>query len=138
MELLVISLININKRLPMNIGKNIVFARKRIAMSQEVLAEKTGISKNRLRNIENGNIRPRSNEITVIAHTLNIPVYNFESTGRDCDELKQFSESEIATAIIERLALIEMLEPGEKKAIFTIIDSMISKKEIEDLLRKDE
>lgn len=66
-----------------DIAINIVNRRKELGMTQEDLANKTGIKLNRLKRLENVQLRIRLPEIEVLAKALDVTVNNLINEGYD-------------------------------------------------------
>ena len=59
------------------IGLNIMYQRKRCAMTQEVLSEKVDISRLHLQRIETANAAPSLDTLFKLSEALNVPVTEF-------------------------------------------------------------
>jgi len=67
----------------MNLGKSIQSIRKRQGLTQEVLADKVGISRPSLSQIENNSVRPEQDTLKRICEALEVPeslvyIHSFE------------------------------------------------------------
>ena len=69
--------INSDKTITKLIGKRISFFRKEQKMGRELLASKTSMCKEQLRNYEKGKRRITADRLFVIAKVLNVKVINF-------------------------------------------------------------
>jgi len=57
----------------MNLGKSIQSLRKSQGLTQEALAERVGVSRPAISQIENNSVRPEQETITSICKALNVP-----------------------------------------------------------------
>lgn len=117
-----ISLIN------MKFPDKIKTLRKALKLSQNELAEKIHIHPTHLSKMENGHLSP---SIDIVQRLMKV-------FGVSADQL--LNEDESTTVDIqnkelnEQLALIHQLDDDEKNALIKIINSMLTKKRMKDLL----
>jgi len=92
----------------MNLGKKISNQRKKRGFSQELLAEKCGVSLRTIQRIERNQSNPRPYTLKVIADTLNIEMEEFEQNSH----LETESENTLPTInLINTSALLGVLIP---------------------------
>lgn len=95
----------------MNLGKSIQSLRKSQGLTQEVLAERSGLSRPAISQIENNSVRPEEETLTRICKALDVPlsllyINSFEK--EDVPESKQGMYDQLFPIIknmIEQLAL---------------------------------
>lgn len=112
----------------MKFSEKIKELRKALKLSQNELAEKIHIHPTHLSKMENGHLSP---SIDIVQRLMKV-------FGVSADQL--LNENENTTVDIqdkelnEQLALINQLDEDEKNALIKIINSMLTKKRMKDLL----
>ncbi|MFA6925359.1 MAG: helix-turn-helix transcriptional regulator [Bacteroidales bacterium] len=117
----------------MSIGENIKILREEKGLTQQQIAELIGMHRSNYSKIESGQRELSVNSLNKIAKhfgiTLDVLV-NME--GRVPKEVT--IEDKAAT---EQMRLIQELEPEEKKMIFKMIDTFLTKKKFKDFFKKN-
>ncbi len=117
----------------MDIGKKIQILRKRQNYSQGELAEIIRIKGTKLSKIENGFNKPSIDTLVKIADALHISL-DYLIAFDPVHSETQKDESR-GTGLYEKLRLIDALDKNDRDALITVIDAMITKKRITDLLK---
>jgi transcriptional regulator with XRE-family HTH domain len=120
----------------MPFAKKLSSIRKQRGFTQQELAEKAGVGIAQMRRYEAGKSSPTLEVIKNLALTLNI----------SADELV-FEENEgvmpakkLNQKLLEQLEMISKMDPIDRQAIETVIESIILKNKLEDIMpsRKDD
>ena len=117
----------------MLLEEKIKIYRKRKGMSQSELAKKIGITPVHLSRLENGKFKPSIDVLRKISDNLQIDIehlLNEEENKIPDVKIKDLS-------LMERLKLIESLDPKDKEVIIHIIDSFLTKKRIVNILQQE-
>ena len=117
----------------MKLHEKIKHLRKKKGISQQELSERVGIHITHVSRLENGHYHPslevlkRLIEIFEVSadYLINEDIDNYEVKIRDKN-------------LAERIRLIDSLEQEDRKALIQVIDSMLTKKKMLDLLTKKE
>jgi transcriptional regulator with XRE-family HTH domain len=113
----------------MELAEKIRHLRKQRAWSQAELGEKVGIHSGHVSRLETGRYQPSSELLKKLAQALEVST----------DYLLNPQEGELSAvtagdkSLIERVRLIESLDPEERAAVFKIIDGLLTKKKFVDL-----
>jgi transcriptional regulator with XRE-family HTH domain len=112
----------------MKFNEKIKALRKTADMSQQELADKLHIHVTHLSKMENGHLVP---SIDIVQRLMKVFAVS-------ADQLLNDSENSVVNIqnheLNEQIALINQLEEDEKNALFKIINSMLTKKRMKDLL----
>ncbi len=111
------------------LGENIRAARKAKGWSQQVLAEKLDSTASYVTRIETGKINPSISVMEKIADFLECSLDQLVKGDLNAQVNVQDKNA------IERLRLLETLDPDERSALYKIIDIALTKKKIQDLTR---
>ncbi len=102
------------RNLTKQVGKNIQMRRKKLALSQERMAERIGIGQQSLSSMERGAIAPKFERLPVIAETLNCSVADlFRISEKDRERFESIVSD-----------LVNDLDAEERAAILEIIARM--------------
>lgn len=102
------------RNLTKQVGKNIQMRRKKLALSQEQMAERIGVGQQSLSSMERGATAPKFERLPVIAETLNCSVADlFRISERD----KEHFESIVSD-------LVNDLDAEEQMATLEVIARM--------------
>ena len=117
----------------MGLTDNIKRLRKKHGWSQTQLAEQIGSHLSHINRIETGKYNPSLDVVLKLATVLDVSIDYLVS---DTDE--DFREIRIADkGLMERVKLIDTLEGDDKTALIRVIDSMLTKKKILNLITKE-
>jgi len=117
----------------MKLNEKIKRIRKDKGMSQAEMADMTGIHKAHFSRIERGKFQPSVDLLKKIAKALDVTTDYLLN-----DEVDDFTPVKIQDkTLIERVKLIETLETEEKNALLKIIDALLTKKKVVDLVMKE-
>lgn len=113
----------------MTLGDNIREARKIKGWSQRVLAEKTDSDASYINRIETGKINPSVAALVRIADALE----------RTLDQLVKSVDSEPEVnirdkSLFERMKLVDSLDEDDRNALIHMIDTMLTKQRMKDLI----
>ena len=86
----------------MTIGEKIKTVRKQRRMTQQQLAEKTGIQTRTIQRYESGNSRAKYNTLNQIANALSVPIEWFDESVELPEDICEFDRSKIVTEFMER------------------------------------
>lgn len=100
-------------------------------LSQGELAKSIGVHNAHLSKLEKGQYTPSLEVIKKLAEVFGVTIDYLVSNRENPEEVEIEDKS-----LYERVKLIESLDNEEKKALMKIIDSMLTKKQISDLLQK--
>ena len=112
-----------------SIGERIRDIRKVKNMSQKEVALILEMDQSQYSRIENGKTDPYFSTIEKITKALNISLNELFTSDGLFKDVNSYDKS-----LVEKLTLMDNLEEEERKCIFSIIDSLISKKRLKDAL----
>jgi transcriptional regulator with XRE-family HTH domain len=116
----------------MTLGDKIKDVRKKRGFSQGELAEKVGISAVHMNRLEKGKFQPSIQVISKIAEVLEVSVdYLLNEESEALPEIKIKNKP-----LAERVKLMDTLDEEDQNALIQVIDSMLTKKRMKDLLSK--
>jgi transcriptional regulator with XRE-family HTH domain len=115
---------------PVDLSQRIRFLRKKKGLNQGDLAETIGINPSHLSRLENGKYQPSVDALQKIAQALEVSV-DFLLSNDDGEELEVKIENK---SLSERLRLIGTLEDADQQALIQVIDSMLTKQRMKQLL----
>lgn len=122
------------KQPSVSLGHNIREFRKARGWSQTDLAERIGSHLSHVNRVETGKYTPALDFVIKTALAFGVSVDALlADQNNPLDDVK-IENKEVA----ERIRLIEALDANERDALFTVIDSMLTKKKMKDLLNADE
>lgn len=117
----------------MKLHEKIKRLRKEHGMSQAKLAELTGVHKAHFSRLERGVYQPSIELLKKIAQALDVTADYLLN-----DEVDEISPVRVEDkSLLERVKLIETLETEEKNALLKIIDALLTKKKVVDLVMKE-
>jgi len=117
----------------MNLKENIKRLRKERGWSQTKLAEKVGCHLSNITRIETGKYIPALETVTKIATILDVPIdYLVSSTEGNCEEIRIEDQT-----LSERIKLLNTLDDEERLVVNKVIDAMLTKKKMLDLLKNE-
>jgi len=117
----------------MRINEKIKTLRKELGISQKQLADMSGVHITNISRIENGHYQPSIDVLKKL-----IKVFNVSADYLLNDAENEFNVEIKNKALVEKIRLIDKLDDNEQQALITVIDSMLTKKKILDLLTKKE
>ena len=118
----------------MKIHEKMVYLRKRKQWSQQDLCDQVGVNITHLSRLENGKSLPSAVLLRKISQAFGISMDYL--MDEEADEVTPVSIKNKSLA--NRLELLEQLEQEDQQTIINVIDSMLTKKKILDLLLKKE
>lgn len=113
----------------MKIGSRIKDIRQAKSMSQKEVALVLEMDQSQYSKIENGKTDPYFSTIEKIANALGVNLNDLLAPDDVFKDINSYEKS-----LIEKLQLIDQLEEEEKKCIFSIIDSLVSKGRLKNAL----
>ena len=114
----------------MGLTTNIKRLRKKHGWSQAVLAEKIGSHLKHINRLETGKYKPSLDVLIKLADALEVSLdYLVSETEEDFKEVKIEDKN-----LAQRIKLIDSLEPEDRQALIRVIDSMLTKKKILNLV----
>lgn len=115
----------------MTLGEKLVRLRKERGWSQDDLASRVGTHTTHLSRLENGKSQPSIELLHKLARTLGVTMDYL--MDEDAGELVPVSVQDKSMA--ERLELLQTLDETDRQTILHVIDSMLTKKKMLDLLQ---
>lgn len=112
----------------MKFNEKVKALRKASGMSQQELADKIHIHVTHLSKMENGHLRPSIDIVQRIMKVFSVSADQL--LNEDDNAVINIQDKELN----EQLALISQLDEDEKNALIKIINSMLTKKRMKDLL----
>ena len=118
----------------MTLSDKIKKVRKKRGLSQGGLAEKIGINAAHLSRLENGRYQPSVEVLKKLADALHVSTdYLLSNTDDEVKEIKIKDQS-----LADRIKLLDSLDGKDKDSIIHIIDSILTKKRMLNLLTEKE
>jgi transcriptional regulator with XRE-family HTH domain len=117
----------------MSLADNLKRLRKKRRWSQTQLAEQIGSHLSHINRIETGKYNPSLDVVQKLATVFNVTIdYLVSDTDEDFKEVRIEDKN-----LMERVKLIDSLEKDDKAALIRVIDSMLTKKKILNLITKE-
>jgi len=116
----------------MKFNEKMVYLRKRKHWSQQDLSDQVGVNITHLSRLENGKSQPSATLLRKIAQAFGVSMDYL--MDEDADEVTPVSIKNKSLA--NKLELLEQLAPEDQQTIINVIDSMLTKKKMLDLLLK--
>jgi transcriptional regulator with XRE-family HTH domain len=117
----------------MSLADNLKRLRKKQGWSQTQLAEQIGSHLSHINRIETGKYNPSLDVVQKLAAAFNVTIdYLVSDTDEDFKEVRIEDKN-----LVERIKLIDSLEEDDKTALIRVIDSMLTKKKILNLITKE-
>ncbi|MEP6931856.1 MAG: helix-turn-helix transcriptional regulator [Flavobacterium sp.] len=114
----------------MSISEAIKKTREAKGLSQKEIALSCKMDQSHYSRVENGKTDPSFSVVERIANALGMGVAELLATENNpIKEIHSYDKS-----IIEKLQLVEQLEPKEKDAFFTMLDALIGKQRMKTAL----
>lgn len=98
-------------------------------LSQKELAGSIDMAQAQYSRIENGKNDPSFSVIVKIANALDLSLSDFFKADEIFGEVNSYDKT-----LVEKLRLLDTLDNKEKQSIYTLIDSLVSKKKLKDNL----
>ena len=102
-------------------------------MSQEELAEKVGIQITHVSRLENGHYQPSLDVLRKL-----VEIFEVSADYILNDETDNYEVNIKDKGLAERIRMVDTLADEDRKALVQVIDSMLTKKKVLDLLTKKE
>ena len=118
----------------MKLREKLVYLRKQKNWSQHDLSDQVGVQVTHISRLENGKSQPSVELLRKIAQAFGVTMDYL--VDDEADEATPVSIKNKSLA--KRLELLEQLEQEDQKTIINVIDSMLTKKKMLDLLLKKE
>lgn len=117
----------------MSLADNLKRLRKKRRWSQTRLAEQIGSLLSHINRIETGKYNPSLDVVQKLAAVFDVTIdYLVSDTDEDFKEVRIEDKN-----LMERVKLIDSLEEDDKIALIRVIDSMLTKKKILNLITKE-
>jgi transcriptional regulator with XRE-family HTH domain len=117
----------------MDLGEKIKTRRKALGLSQGELAEKVGINATHLSRLETGKYQPSLEVLRKLSEVLAVSADYLLKEDAETPREVQIANKPLA----ERIRLVDSLEAEDQKALIQVIDSMLTKKRMLDLLQPE-
>lgn len=118
----------------MKLYEKIRILRKKKGWSQDELAQKVGIHITHVSRLENGHYQPSLDVVKKF-----IEIFEVSADYLLNDETDNFEVNIKDKSLAERIRMVDTLADEDRKALAQVIDSMLTKKKVLDLLtKKDE
>lgn len=115
----------------MRFYEKVKLLRKKRDMSQQQLAEKLGIHTTHLSRIENGHLSPSFDMFKKLIDIFEVSADYLLNEGIDDFDIKIKDKG-----LAERIRLIDLIEENDRKALIQIIDALLTKQKMRDLLHE--
>jgi len=116
----------------MSLADNLKRLRKKRGWSQTQLAEQIGSHLSHINRIETSKYNPSLDVVQKLATVFDVTIdYLVSDTDEDFKEVRIEDKN-----LMERVKLIDSLEEDDKTALIRVIDSMLTKKKILNLITK--
>jgi transcriptional regulator with XRE-family HTH domain len=112
------------------LAKNLRELRKKQGLSQTALAERLGVHLTHVNRVEKGHVLPGLDFVVKAARILGVNVDALLAPGDDPLDPVRIEDREMS----ERLQLLTVLEPTERVAVIQVIDSMLTKHRMRQVL----
>ncbi len=112
------------------LNKTLKRVREAKGLSQKELAGLIDMAQAQYSRIESGKTDPSFSTVTKIAKALGLNLSELFSADEIFNETNSYDKT-----LMEKLRLLDLLDEVEKKSIYTLIDSLISKKKLKDSLQ---
>jgi transcriptional regulator with XRE-family HTH domain len=117
----------------MGLSNNLKSLRKKKGWSQTQLAEQIGSHLSHINRIETGKYNPSLDVVQKLANVFDVTIdYLISDTDEDFKEVR-IEDKEL----MERVKLIDSLDAEDRTALIRVIDSMLTKKKIMNLIVTD-
>lgn len=117
----------------MSLADNLKRLRKKQRWSQTQLSEQIGSHLSHINRIETGKYNPSLDVVQKLASVFDVTIdYLVSDTDEDFKEVRIEDKN-----LMERIKLIDSLEQDDKTALIRVIDSMLTKKKILNLITKE-
>lgn len=117
----------------MKLNEKIKKLRKEKGMSQADMASLTGVHKAHFSRIERGRFQPSIDLLKKISKALDVTADYLLN-----DEVDDFTPVRVEDkTLVEKVKLIDTLNTEEKNALLKIIDALLTKKKVVDLVMKE-
>jgi len=114
----------------MELGEKIKTLRKRHGLSQGDLAEQVEINSSHLSRLETGKYQPSIDVLKRLAEALEVSAdYLLSEDAEEAAEVRIQNKP-----LAERIRLIDSLEKSDQQALIQVIDSMLTKHRMRELL----
>lgn len=118
----------------MALAENIKRLRKKEGWSQSELAEKIDTHVSHVNRIETGKYKPSVDVLIKLSYVFEVSLdYLVSETEGDFKEVTIQDK-----ALAERVKLIDSLDPEDREALIRVVDSMLTKKKILNLITQEE
>jgi len=115
-----------------HLSKNLKILRKKKGWSQSHLADQIGSHLSHINRIETGKYNPSLDVVQKLANVFNVSIdYLISDTDEDFQEIKIENKE-----LMEKVKLIDSLDEEDRTALIRVIDSMLTKKKILNLVTK--
>jgi transcriptional regulator with XRE-family HTH domain len=104
-------------------GQNLIKFRKERGLSQQDLANRTGLSQRMIVYYENEAVRPPIDKIEVIAKALNVEINGLLGTSAETEIQKEFIQIDART--IKKLKIILSLPKNQRHIIYSMAESFL-------------
>lgn len=112
------------------LSKTLKRIREAKGLSQKELAGSIDMAQPQYNRIESGKTDPSFSTVVKIAQALGLNLSELFNADEIFNETNSYDKT-----LMEKLRLLDLLDEVEKKAIYTLIDSLISKKKLKDSLQ---
>lgn len=114
-----------------NVGSKIKEIRKAKNMSQEQVADRIGIDRAQYSRVETAKSKPTLTTLEKISDALGVDIIEFfkEDGNYDINSYRQ--------SLVEKVKLIDQLDEGMQKSIFSFIDVAFANKRYKDFFKQE-
>jgi transcriptional regulator with XRE-family HTH domain len=111
-----------------NFSQNLIRLRKEKGLSQQKLADLTGLTQRKIVYYETKAVKPPIDSIEVIAKSLNVSINKLLGTNESTNIQKEFSNLDART--IRKIKLILSLPNEDRHMIYTLAELLANKKKL--------
>lgn len=119
----------LTKQLYMDLGDCIKKIREAKGLSQKQVAAACKMDTGNYSRIENGKTDPAFSSVQKIAKALGVELTDLFKADEVLKDVNSLDKS-----LMEKMALIELLDKKEKQAFYAVLDAFIGKKKLKDAL----
>lgn len=120
-----------NKKNKPVFSQNLIRFRKERGLTQEKLAELSGLTQRMIVYYENRAIKPPIDKIELLAKTLNVSINDLIGTTEPTEIQNQISQLDSKT--LKKLKLILSLPKNERHVIYSIAENFHARKKLEEI-----
>ncbi len=107
-------------------GQNLIRLRKERGLSQQDLANNTGLTKRMISYYENEVVNPPIEKVKILAKALKVSINELLDTKKQISSKSKFAQ--IDTRTLKKIEQILSLSQNERHMVYAFVESLINKK----------